>query len=190
MFLAAVIHANHEQATAKVRNMSPRGAMVESDLLPRPGTQIHLVRGALCVRAVVIWRSDRQCGVHFTSEASVKAWLAPPANVEQDRIDRIMAEIRSGAALGAVGAAAPSPVSKEEIIDDLGMIYRLMDDLSDALSDTPELVMEHATKLQNLDMAMQMLAALAQEVAGQGSSGVGARLQDLRTACAQALRNG
>ena len=189
MFLAAVIHAGHQQAPAKVRNMSPRGAMVESDLLPPPGTPVHLIRGPLCVAGTVIWRSERQCGVHFTGEVSVKAWLAPPANVEQGRVDRMIADIRSGQAFSSAAPATTIPVSREEIVEDLGTVYRLIDDLSDALADTPELVMEHATKLQNLDMAMQMLAALAQEVAADGGQrGAGARLQDLRTACAQALR--
>lgn len=191
MFLAAVIHAGQQQAPAKVRNMSARGAMVESDLLPPPGTQVHLIRGPLCAAATIIWRTERQCGVHFTGEVSVKTWLAPPANVEQGRVDQMMADIRSGRASAAMAPAAATPVSREEIVEDLGTVYRLIDDLSDALADTPELVMEHATKLQNLDMAMQMLAALAQEVANDGGQrGAGARLQDLRTACAQALRKG
>lgn len=191
MFLAAVIHAGQQQAPAKVRNMSARGAMVESDLLPPPGTQVHLIRGPLCAAATIIWRTERQCGVHFTGEVSVKTWLAPPANVEQGRVDQMVADIRSGRLPTDAGPAAAIPVSREEIVEDLGTVYRLIDDLSDALADTPELVMAHATKLQNLDMAMQMLAALAQEVAADGGQrGAGARLQDLRTACAQALRKG
>ena len=196
MFLAAVLHTRDEQAAAKVRNMAPRGAMVESELLPAPGTPVHLIRGGLCAEATVIWRSERQCGLHFTKDVAVKQWLAPPANAEQQRIDQMMTQIRSGQPLPpGMGPAATAPpavrLSTEQLVDDLGAVYRLIEGLADELADDSDAFARHAVKLQNLDVAMQMLAAIAKElVAPDGPPKVSmARLQDLRVACAQALRS-
>ena len=198
LFLAAVLHTRTEQATVKVRNMSPRGAMVESPVLPPPGTLIHLIRGALCSEATVIWRSDKQCGVHFSDEVSVKLWMAPPANLEQQRIDAVISQVKAERRPSPPSESpwqrelAREALSKEQVVEDLGWVYRLIDDLAENLAEEPATFARHALKLQNLDIAMQMLAALAKDLADDtgGPNAVSmAKLRDLRVACAQALRS-
>lgn len=196
LFLAAVLHNGREQAQVKVRNMSPRGAMVESILLPQPGSPVYLIRGSLCAEATVIWRSDKQCGLHFRDEASVKQWMAPPTNQEQTRVDVLISQVKAQRSLSPASASQPwerdrtrQALSSEQIVEDLGSIYRLIDDLAEDLAEEPGTSARHSLKLQNLDVAMQMLAALASDLAGEDNGVSMAKLHDLRVACAQALRS-
>ena len=54
------------------------------------------------------------------------------------------------------------------------------------LSSSQELLAWHGVKLQNLDIAVQMINAVARELIGQGSA-QGAELSDLRVVCKRAL---
>lgn len=190
MFVAAVLRAGAEQAPVKVRNMSPSGAMIESPLAPPPGTNVHLIRGSL--QGTVVWNADNRCGLSFSSDLSVKEWLAPPAKAEQQRVDDIVALIRAGAAPAespGIASASAAPRSEEELVDDLGDVVRLMQDLEDDLASSSDTLSRHAVKLQNLDIAMQMIRAIAHELTSEcDRKPVGlAKLRDLRAVCAQAL---
>lgn len=194
MFLAAVLRAGTEQAPVKVRNMSPKGAMVDTPLMAPPGTEVDLMRGALVVRGTVIWSSANRCGLRFLSEVSVKDWLAAPNQAQQQRVDEIVALVKAGAIADHDGLAgltdAPHEVrSQEQLVDDLGAVVRLMQDLEDELAGCDETVERHGVKLQNLDIAMQMLRAVAGELTpgdiGQAAN-IG-RLESLRMACEKAL---
>lgn len=190
MFLAAVMRAGTEQAPVKVRNMSPYGAMVETPLMPRAGSTVELIRGALVARGTVIWSTAARCGLRFSSEVSVKDWLAAPTKVQQQRVDEFVALVKAGATdLGRDDIAPHQARSHDQLVDDLGAVVRLMQDLEDDLASCDETLARHATKLQNLDIAMQMLRAVAGELstgANDGPSSM-ARLKDLRVACEQAL---
>ncbi|MEO5773240.1 MAG: PilZ domain-containing protein [Sphingomicrobium sp.] len=191
MFLAAVLSTSVEQAPVKVRNMSAKGAMIETPLLPALGSDVHLIRGPLSVRAGVVWSRDNKCGLRFQSEVSVKNWMAPPGNVEQQRVDQIVALVKAG---GALPPAAPAPdslaaASTAQLAEDIKLVFRLIEQLGDDLADSPETLMRHEAKLQNLDVAMQMLAAIEKEMGGNSpTDGQSmARLHDLRAVGAQAL---
>lgn len=193
MFLAAVLRAGGEQAPIKVRNMSPNGAMIESPFTPPAGTEVELARGSLVARGTIIWSSSNRCGVRFSSEVSVKDWLAAPAKVQQQRVDEIVAIVKAGrAGLGREEVVMRGPQSHEQLVNDLRAVVRLMQELEDDLAAFDETVERHGTKLQNLDIAMQMLRAVASELTpDSGNLPIGvARLEDLRVACAQALGAG
>ena len=193
MFLAAVLRAGLEQAPAKVRNMSPHGAMVESSLMPVRGASVHLIRGLLVAEGTVIWSTTGRCGLRFASELSVKDWLAAPAMGEQQRVDEIVALVKAGATVpagfGGGDLKAKAVRSREQLIDDLGAVVHLIQNLEDDLASSDETLARHGVKLQNLDIAMQMVRAIARELTpdlgGQPMSI--AKLADLRVACAQAL---
>ncbi len=193
MFLAAVLRAGTEQAPVKVRNMSPNGAMIETSVTPVTGSQVELIRGALIARGSVIWTSANKCGVRFSSEVSVKDWLAAPDKSQQQRVDDIVALVKAGGA-DPRGDERPTqaPRSHEQLIDDLGEVVKLMQDLENDLAESDATLERHGVKLQNLDIAMQMLRAVAGELGPDGSDRPVsmARLEDLRLACAQALSVG
>lgn len=193
MFLAAVMRAGTEQAPVKVRNMSPNGAMVETPLIPIRGTSVDLMRGPLVARGTVIWSLVNRCGLRFPSEVSVKDWLAAPTAVHQKRVDEMVALVKAGGvsepdSLPADHGYAREGRSQEQLADDVGAAIRLMHDLEDDLASSDETLVRHATKLQNLDIAMQILRAISAELMPNRNDPVSlARLEDLRVACAKAL---
>ena len=130
----------------------------------------------------------RKCGVRFLAQASVKEWLAAPAKVEQQRIDGIVALVKAGSTEPSGLGEDAEPRSLEQLADDLGSVIRLIEDLENDLADSEDTLARHGLKLQNMDIAMQMLRAVAAELAPiDGEYAKGARLQDLRVACSQAL---
>lgn len=190
MFLAAALRSGTEQAPVKVRNMSPNGAMIETPVAPHSGAAVQLMRGALIARGTVIWSDGKRCGLIFSSQVSVKDWLAAPAKFEQARVDDIVALVKSGATdFGPERSTPREARTHEQLVDDVLAVVMLMQDLEDDLASCDDTLARHAIKLQNLDIAMQMLRAVAGEITPGGSEGVKslARLEDLRVACSQAL---
>jgi hypothetical protein len=108
VFLAALIDMPGGPVPVRVRNLSPRGALVEGPVLPIKGG-IQLRRGDLRVGGKVAWLHDGYCGLQFDSTINVPTWLKRIGHQGQDRVDLIMASIRSG----AVPEAADSPPSPE-----------------------------------------------------------------------------
>lgn len=197
MFLTALLRVGAEQAAVKVRNMSPNGALVESGLTAPPGSRVQLIRGMLQAHGTVMWASNNRCGLRFSSEILVKDWLAAPAKAEQQRVDEIVSLIKAGAILPKVADsgglnASHARRSEEQLADDLEAVVSLMQDLEDDLASSPETLARHGMKLQNLDIAMQMVRAIAQQMtcSGSGQSPSVASLDDLRIVCAQALGTG
>ena len=196
MFIAATLVWGKHRNPAKVRNMSATGALVESPVVPAPGTRVLLVRGSFSADGSVVWADRNRCGLHLTTAIDVRSWLAPPANVEQQRVDQVVAIVKAGAVPLPVKRATGSHgssqlLSSEQLTQDLALVSKLIEDLGDDLASDPATLMRHAAKLQNIDIAMQMLAALCTEMRAEepGSGAHVPRLEDLRTSCGQALRN-
>jgi len=148
----------------------------------------------LLAKATIIWSSNNGCGLRFSSDVSVKDWLAAPTKAEQQRVDEIVALVKAGAIVpGVVDSNAPDasngPRSEGQLIDDLGAVVSLMQDLEDDLASSTETLARHGLKLQNLDIAMQMIRAIAQELSSAhgGQPTNFPSLEDLRIVCAQAL---
>lgn len=182
--------AGTERAPAKIRNMSPGGAMVESAVAPVVGSKVDLIRGMLVAQGTVVWSLANRCGLRFASEVSVEGWLAAPTQVEQQRVDEIVALVKSGATARVLSDVSPRQArSHEQLIDDLGAVIQLMQDLENDLASSDETLERHGMKLQNLDIAMQMVRAIAGELSPNDDSAPLslAKLEDLRVACGKAL---
>ena len=174
----------------RVRNMSRTGAMIETPITLALGAKVDLMRGALVARGVIVWSSSNRCGVRFSSEVSVKDWLAAPSKVQQQRVDDMVALVKAGGSdPRSEEAEFLGPRSQEQLVDDLGAVVRLLQSLEDDLAGSNETLARHAVKLQNLDIAMQMLRAVAGELRPDDSDGrvLIASLEDLRVSCSQAL---
>lgn len=192
MFLAAVLRAGAEQAPVKVRNMSQNGAMIDTPLSPPPGTKVELLRGSLRAQGTVMWTSNNRCGLRFSSDLAVAEWLASPPKAEQHRVDDIVALVKAGALpfdpTDHEPGTPPSdeaPKTHEQLAEYLGDVVRLLEDLEDDLASSEETLGRHADKLQNLDIAMQMVRAITQEITGEAATL--AKLEDLKVVCAEAL---
>lgn len=188
MFLAAVMRAGSEQAPVRVRNMSASGALIETPIAPSPGTEVDLRRGALVARGTVAWSAANRCGLHFSSKVSVQDWMAAPGKLGQQRVDEIVALVKSGGAGPIKEATTEASRSHHQLTEDLGEVVKLMQDLENDLSSSSATLERHGMKLQHLDIAMQMLRAVAAELTpAHGTSVSNAKLKDLRLACSQAL---
>lgn len=196
MCLTAVMHAGREQSPVKVRNMSPNGAMVETTLTAPAGTKVKLVRGRQVAEGTIVWTSKNRHGVKIDVEVSVKDWLAGPAKAEQDRVDDIVSLIKAGRVMPQVDGTEPAinteaRQSNEQSATDLKAVVNLIQDLEDDFASSPETLMRHEVKLQNLDIAMQMLRAIAQQLSfgPRDRPFSGADLDNLRLVCGRALGN-
>jgi hypothetical protein len=167
--------------------------MIETPVGPPAGTEVDLKRGALVARGTVAWSSANRCGLHFSSEVSVNDWLAAPAKVEQQRVDDIVAIVKAGRLQPSLEPLrAAEPRTHDQLADDLSEVVKLMQDLEDDLSSSDATLERHGIKLQHLDIAMQMLRAVANELTPSvnPTSAGNAKLRDLRVACSQALSVG
>lgn len=197
MFIAATMCWEQHRNPVKVRNMSITGALVESPVVPTTGSSVLLVRGSYSAAGRVVWADKNRCGLHLTASVNVRDWLAPPSNTEQLRVDQIVALVKAGAVPIPTESftgrserpALPASLSNDQLTCDLGLVSQLIEDLGDDLASEPETLMRHANKVQNLDIAMQMLAAICNEVSAddRGDGSRMARIEDLRTSCGQAL---
>jgi hypothetical protein len=190
LFMTAALRASGVETPVKIRDLSASGAQIESDVLPGVGSPMTLSRGSLSVGGHVTWRAQRRCGVHFTSLISVKEWMANPANREQHRVDSIVAAVKAG-----VVPLVPPEIHHEatsgRFAEDLTSVSQLLELLGDALANDPAVIAEHGLRLQSLDIAIQTLTALAQVLKADAKADPSsiARLDELRTSCAEALRD-
>jgi hypothetical protein len=194
MFIAATVCWHQHRNPVKIRNMSVTGALVESPVIPPLGSSVLLLRGSFSAAGRVVWIDRNRCGLHLSAAVNVRDWMALPANTEQQRVDQIVALVKAGAIPIPAGSLAerlelPASLTNDRLTEDLGLISQLIDDLGDDLASDPETLMHHGTKLQNLDIAMQMLTAICNALSAEdrGDGSRMARLEDLRTSCGQAL---
>lgn len=196
LFVGAVMRTGEKQAPVKIRNMSVDGAMVEADSTPAIGAQVEVLRGKLCAKATIMWSADGRCGLRFASPVIVKDWLAPPAKAEQNRVDDIVAIIKSGKLPAASdrlfeAERQSAPRSNRELVEDLQAVAMLIQDLEEELVNSEETLARHGQKLQNLDIAAQMVRAICQALTSDDASShafASAKLRDLRLSSAHAFR--
>ena len=159
MFIACTLHAGGELAPVRIRNMSPDGALVETPLLPPPGSRVRLVRETLVAEGIVAWTSDKKLGLRFSSAVSVPVWMGR-------RPER--------------GAPAQRPIG-----NDLSMTIALLEHLGDELCASAATVAAHPVALQKLDIAVQLLRALQLQEGAEGRLG---QLEALRAASVEAMQ--
>lgn len=193
LFMAATLHSSGVETAVKIRDLSATGAQIECSLLPAVGSSMTLTRGRLSVHGHVAWCTERRCGLHFSTRIAVADWMANPVNREQQRVDHVVALVKAGAAPLAPRASVPAPqvaAGVDDVGEDLRRVSQLLGSLGNALANDPAIVIRHGIALQNLDIAMQTLIALADAMqAGARTDGPGiARLNELRTSCAEALK--
>ena len=155
MLIAAVLHAAEGVSPVRIRNMSSHGALVEAPVLPPAGAEVELVRGSLRARGRLVWSEGNRCGIRLDAEVTVADWIAPPRNAQQAAVDWMIAEVRSGRA-EPVAQSVRSPSAL-----DLGQAAALVEDIAEALSADPAVLVRHAASLQRLDQLRGMLEGLA-----------------------------
>jgi hypothetical protein len=157
MFVLASMAAASVSGPIRIRNMSPSGALIEGEPLPRIGEQLNLRRANLSVSGRVVWRETRKAGLLFDQEIRVADWL-PVASGKQMDVDRAVQELKAGAvAPGPRTSIEPTPLRRSDLLD----VAAALDVLADALAEDGMVVARHASRLQVLDIASQVLRKLA-----------------------------
>ena len=159
MFVLATMAAASGSGPIKIRNMSQGGALLEGGALPAVGEHLSLRRGELAVSGHVVWRQQGKAGLSFDCHVEVMDWL--PAGSGQQRVDRTFQELKaSSAPARPVGSprAGPSPIGKSDLLT----VADALDVLADVLAEDSRLVALHASKLQVLDAASQILRRCAE----------------------------
>jgi hypothetical protein len=186
MFLAAVAAGSGFMVPVKIRNMSSTGALLEGPGMPESGTSIRLLRGRLVAPAYVVWSYGGRCGIRFKLLLSVTEWMAPPSNREQQRIDDAIRLLKAG----AIPLGVPQPeVAEEEgqLGRDLHAVHRLLDAHGDSIACDAAYVQRFGEQLQNLDIALQMVATIADVLVCGEEARAMSRLQNLRASCREAV---
>jgi hypothetical protein len=67
VLLAATLETPAGERTARLRNLSSTGAMIELDKPPAEGTEVVFKRPGISVRGIVVWASGSLIGMHFAA---------------------------------------------------------------------------------------------------------------------------
>lgn len=82
VLLAAKIRTNFGEEDVRLRDLSRKGALIECDTPPAPGTELVFARGDTVVPARVAWSGGRRAGLEFhdmIDESEVLAHTGRPA---------------------------------------------------------------------------------------------------------------
>lgn len=155
LFVVATLCWKEGSAPVHVRNMSAKGALIEAAVLPKPATLVVLKRGSLEVSGRIAWAASGQAGLSFNTSVNVADWMARRANAHQDRIDEIVASLKSDE-LGfeQPPAAVDRPLRSVEIETELALLRADLSKLGDALTSDIILVATHP-EIQLIDIAQQ-----------------------------------
>lgn len=189
LYLAAALYSDGHSIPVKIRNISSTGALLESQSIFAAGALVQLVRGSLIVHGLVAWAQDGRSGLKFSGSVDVQQWRATPMNAEQQRIDEVVRLVKAGAVPLPVNAPPTGrPEDTDELSTDLQRASDLIGKLGDRLAKDSTIVALYATELQNLDIAMQMIAAVEGILSGKSDFETGtAKFANLRKSADQAL---
>lgn len=194
VMLAASIAAGTVSAPVRIRNLSEVGAMIDGPALPDTGSTLTLNRLEMSVAATVVWTRNGRCGLSLRAPITVDDWIAgvrsvaSNASLGQLRVDQIQLAVRSGAALPSeTPPPPPAPIQAEpieqRIAAELARVKRMLDAVSDRLTDDVDILVRHERAIQTFDIAAMIVEELAVVMAAADREGaVGAvQMHDLRS---------
>lgn len=153
VFLAATLDGGGKSTHVRIRNISAHGALVDGRALPPVGTPIRLTRGRLWVAGQLAWAGEEQVGLNFDREIEVASWVQRVGHSGQQRIDGVIAALRSG------GTIAPDP--QDGGAESLSSISAVLDQICERLAQMQGMSVEFGEELLKLDSVSQSLHRLA-----------------------------
>ena len=122
------------------------------------------------------WSENGRCGLKFSGSIDVRQWRATPINTEQQRVDELVKLVKAGAVPLPVNEASEDlPDGADGLSADLRRALELLENLGDRLAKDAIVVALYPAELQNLDIAMQVIAAVGSIVSGESGVATGAR---------------
>jgi hypothetical protein len=165
--------------------MSASGALVEAAVLPDVGTLVQLVRGTLIVHGPVVWAQAGRCGIRFAGTVEVDRWRAAPSNSEQQRVDEVVTLVKAGTVPLDRSSLRRAVESGAIPLEDLARVSGLLDALGAVLARDAIIVANYGPALQNIDISMQLIAAISSAVSHPSENTTD--LDSLRRSADQAL---
>ena len=180
--LAATISAGVMSTPVRICNLSEEGATIDGPRLPEVGTGLLLRRLGMSTFATVIWNHDGRCGLSLKRRIAVNDWIAGDreaadnAREGQSRVDQLLSAIRSGAALPTeTQTPAPHPADtkpiEQRVAAELARVKRMLDEVSEELTDDTDVLMRHERAIQSFDIAAMIVAELATVLAAEDREG-------------------
>jgi hypothetical protein len=154
VFLSASLDSGTTSVPVRIRNISEHGALLEGSGMPPVGTVVRLTRGALSEEGRLAWQCGGHVGVSFEGDIDVARWVKRVGHGGQERVDGILAALRSSEAI-------PGNLEHRGKPDSLPAISAALDQLCERLSATPEITPELGDELLRLDWLAQSLRRLA-----------------------------
>jgi len=158
LFVAATLYSDAGSAAVRIRNMSQSGALIETPVIPDPGTAVVLKRGSLQAPGRIAWRVEGKAGIAFSGRVNVGDWLSRQVRGHQEQVDEIISGLRSGKQ--ARSAAGGADMASDPSIDaELQALRADLVRLGDGLASDAILVATHP-EVQLIDIALQRVDRL------------------------------
>ena len=154
VFLSAALVTPTSSSPVRIRNLSPRGALLDGTALPLASVEVQLVRGMLRASGRVAWQDANLAGITFDEEIDVSAWVRRTEHSGQQRVDHLVAAVKRKEALPIGGKATPPPT--------LNSISVELDQISIRLASMAGMTTEVGEELIKLDILAQRLRQLAE----------------------------
>jgi hypothetical protein len=158
MFVMAALSGDEFSEPVKVRNLSSTGALIEGTVLPKVGARVTLRRGNSTACGVIVWCIGGKAGLKVDGHLEVADWM-PGDHTHKNGIDSVIAKVSEERAVGLIAPALERSVAVNAI--ELRSLADAIGTLADDLSDDKQVVVRFASKLQTLDIAVQVLRKLA-----------------------------
>ena len=144
VFLTAMLDTGDSSIPVRIRNLSSRGALIDGPALPSVGTSVRLLRGRLAATGELAWKGTGQAGVNFGREIDVDDWVQRIGHSGQQRVDGVIAALRSSTRVPEEFQASPNPKS-------LASISAALNEICERVAARPNLSVELGEELLNLE---------------------------------------
>lgn len=159
MFVMASLSTDRMSGAVRIRNLSPRGALIEGRELPDMDERFRMRRGDISVTGKVVRRQGKQAGLNFDFPTTPTDWMHVSKTVQQ--VESIISERPERYPLARPAAPLPhSAITR----DDLLSLADMVEALGNSMSEDPVIIERYLTKLQVLDVTSQKLRQLAQRL--------------------------
>ena len=144
VFLNATLDTGNKSTAVRIRNLSPRGALIDGPTLPSVGTRVYLCRGRLSALGELVWEAVGQAGITFHDKINVDDWVQRTSHAGQQRVDGVIAALRRAAPIPEALQAPPAPES-------LASISAALNEVCERVAAMPDISVELGEELLKLD---------------------------------------
>lgn len=176
LFVAASLRVGARQCPVTIRNLSATGARVELTQPPPVGTEVELWRATTTAPGSIVWAEAGACGIQFKEPIQLERWI--PSSGQQ-RVDEALDSLRSGREPERPEMPAgrlPDDQLMARVAAEVDYVARMLETLGDGLGDDPLIAARHGLKLQDLDIAKQILGHLSVILVSPDREGAIARI--------------